>query len=624
MRVQNAIATLITVALLLGVLPHPTLAQSEAAPHVVVAVPGPVGDRLATRMQAALDQAVEGAVVERYTGPVTSAEAAKRVGLYFGAALIVWQDENAPSALNVTTEWAGAPEPLQTGQLTTDDSRAEAAAIRTITGQALSRMGNCAAAIPQFDRAQALASPDWAGLVELRHFRGLCYAFAGDTAAALANLEAATATGAVPWYVYYASAWVYANQGAYAQAIEATSRALDLLPENAILYADRAYYHTQTGAVIPALTDYDTALALAPADPILLLARARLLTIQGDYGAALRDLDAALTGDPFNRDELLFQRGLVQLYRGDFGAAVSDLSAYTSRRPEDAAGWINLGQAHEGLGETFSAIQAYETALLNDPAATHLYTTLARLYYEGVAAFEAGSPQAADYLALSVNAASAALTTYPEDTSALLYRALAHMGRRQNELALEDLSRAIDLDSAFAAAHYNRAVVYTRLGYAALDDSERAGLLRAALGDYGTLFRIDFAAYNYLLPYAGYLHVDLGEFEAALEHFSSYDDLYPEQILDPLGGLYRGRTYRALNDPEAALAAYALALTATDPAYVCEAQLSSGMLLGIELQDRPSAAHYLEQYLASGCAPNPVSASLLSIQARGWAATGQN
>lgn len=622
MRLRETMTTLLSVVMLLGILPLPALGQTNAAPRIVVAVPDETGDRLASRVQTALDQGVDGAVVVRYTGPVTSPEAAKRIGLYFNAAVIVWQDATMPDTLQVTSEMAGMPVSLQTGQLPVGSLRADAAATRTIAGQALSRMGNCEAALPQLNRAETLASPGWPGLIEVFYARGLCYTFVGDTPAALDNFTAALEIGEAPWYVHYVAAQLYATTNDLEAATNAITQALTLLPENPTLLTDRAMFYTQMGNHTAALADYDRALLASPDNPNLLLLRAQTFTMMGDYDAALLDLDAALNTDAANEEVLRFQHGLVQLYRGDFAAAVSDLRQYTTFRPEDPAGWINLGQAHENQGELFSAIQAYETALLHDPAATHLYTALSRLYYDAVASFEPGSTQAADYLTLSINAATAATDANPLDTTALLYRALAHMARNANEPALEDLSRAIDLAPDFAAAHYNRAVVYTRLGHAALDSTERAGLFRAALNDYGALFQIDFAAYNYLLPYAGYLHVDLAEYDAALEHFAAYDELYPNQPLDAVGAVYRGRTFRALGQTDAALNAYAPALNAPEAAYACEAQLASGIMLASEPEHRDTAARYLQQYLTTGCAPNPITASALAVTASGLSSAG--
>ncbi|GAG97274.1 unnamed protein product, partial [marine sediment metagenome] len=133
-------------------------------------------------------------------------------------------------------------------------------------------------------------------------------------------------------------------------------------------------------------------------------------------------------------------------------AAIADLRDYTALRPADASGWINLGQAHEGLGETFSAIDAYETALTADPTATHLYSTLAKLSYEALAAFNPDSLEFEQYLDQTVEHATTALDEYPSDTTALLYRALAYIAQNKQEHALEDLSAALVIDPAFLPA----------------------------------------------------------------------------------------------------------------------------------------------------------------------------
>lgn len=620
----NHRAIVLFLALILTVTFPPLIvaAQSgnDATPLILVAVPGKDGERLAGRLSAAFRLLDTIGSARHYSGPVTSVDAALRAGRYFDATVIVWIAPDTPAELRTTVRgWATVPTTAITGRLLLagPDSRPLVAAIHTIVGQALAIRGQCLPAVSSLNRAIDLASRRWPGLIEARYYRGMCYAQAGDLLHALEDLDTARSSADAPWYVHHAAAWVYADLGQYPAALAAADEAIARLPDTPDLLADRAYFHRQTGHNIAALTDLDRAIALQPESIPFRLSRAEVLTALGRYRAALADVQAGLALNPPDRAPLLFQRGLLYLYLNR-PAAVDDLRAYATLRPEDPSGWINLGQAHERNGETFSAIQAYETALSLAPEATYLYSTLARLYYEAAGALPPRSPEVERHLELVELAATAALNAYNQDATALLYRALARLARGQDTLALEDLSAGIDIAPDLDGLRFNRAVLYTRLGEAALDRAERERLLRAALEDYAALLRLDFPAYSYLLPTIGALHVDLGAYEEAIEHFAAYDELYPAARPDQPEALARARAYDGAGRYADAAAAYARVLEGDSPALVCQARLALGLLTGRRLGRPADAAVLLRDYLADGCMRNPVTRTALEALHHSW------
>jgi len=619
----HALPLVLVAALLAAALPAAAQSADDAGPLILVAVPGEEGERLAGRLGAAFRLLDTAGSARHYGGPVAGIDAALRAGRYFDADVIVWVAPDAPADLRATARgWTVVPTESITGLLPLEGEnvRPLVAAIYTLAGQALAVRGQCDPAVSSLSRAIDLAPRRWPGLVEARYYRGMCHALAGRPSAALEDLLAALDGPAAPWYVYHAAAWVYADLGQYSAAIAAADEAVARLPDNADLLADRAYFHHQAGDYTAALADYDRAIALRPDGAPFYLGRIEVLTLLGQYDAALADVETGLALDPPDRAPFLFQRGLLHLYLERPAAAVDDLRAYTALRPEDPSGWINLGQAHERGGETFSAIQAYETALAVDPSATYLYSSLARLYYEAAAALPAGSPEADQHLEQAEAAATAALDAHRQDTTALLYRALARLARGEEALALEDLSAGIDIDPDLDGLRYNRAVIYARLGTAALDPAERERLLRAALEDYTALLRLDFPAYSYLLPAIGALYVDLGAYEDALDHFAAYDELYPDAPLDQAGELARARAYAGLRRHANAADAYARALAGDSPEQTCQARLALGLTTGRYLGRPADAAGHLERYLADGCTSNPVTRAALYALWRGWQA----
>ncbi len=616
--------TLLLALILMAIFPLlPVAAQSgnDAAPLILVAVPGGEGERLAGRLGAAFHLLGSAGSARHYSGPVTSVDAALRAGRYFNATVIVWIAPDAPTDLRTTVRgWAAVPTTAITGRLPLagPDSRPLVAAIHTIVGQALTVYGQCRPAVSSLNRAITLAPRRWPGLVEARYYRGMCYMQAGDLPHALEDLDAARSSADAPWYVHHAAAWVYADLGQYPVALAAIDEAITRLPDTSDLLADRAYFHRQAGNNTAALTDLNRAIAQQPESIAFRLSRAEVLTALGRYRAALADVEAGLALNPPDRAPLLFQRGLLYLYLNRPTAAVDDLRAYTTLRPEDPSGWINLGQAHERSGETFSAIQAYETALSVGPEATYLYSTLARLYYEAAGVLPTGSPEAERHLELAELAATAALNAYSQDATALLYRALARLARGDDTLALEDLSAGIDIAPDMDGLRYNRAVLYAHLGEAALDRAERERLLRAALEDYAALLRLDFPAYSYLLPTIGALYVDLGAYEEAIEHFAAYDELYPAARPDQPETLARARAYDGAGRYTDAAAAYTRALEGDSPALACQARLALAILTGRRLSRPADAAVLLRDYLTGGCTRNPVTLAALEALHHSW------
>ncbi len=655
MRMTRPLAILLAITFFLAPTGPTTQAQRDTdGPLILVAVPGELGGRLAGRLQARLDGTLRGQRVERLSIPLRTEQAALRLGQRAGAALVVWAGDEADTLHNTPT----LPNPFVPAQPVTsaitlypEDPGLLTAYVRLTVGQAAALTDACEAALLTLEGVWLPAPAGWDGLGEAFYYRGLCHARQGSPEAAMADFATATALGG-SWYHWHALAWGHFNLGEPRLALNAMDEAISLAPDRADLYLDRAYFHESQGEDQAAIEDYTAALtrqpdhaeairrrgeahfrvgdfeaaladynrlvSLRPDDPYALLGRAEVFLAREAYRAALDDLNAALALEPADSAPFVFARGLAHLYRGDYEAAVSDLERYTVLHPEDAAGWTNLGQAHEGLGQTFSAIQAFESALAADPAATHLHRTLARLYYEASGAFDPGSAQADTYLQRAITAATEALEAYAEDAVPRLYRALAYIAQSRYENALEDLNAAIRADPDFGAAYYNRAIVYTYLGEAALDDTERARLYHAAIEDYATLLQMDFSSYSYLLPYQGYLYVELGEFLAALDAFATYQETGVDTSQDQTFAYYQARAYRGLARYEEALDAYRAAIDGPLAYYGCQSQLAAGLILGSRLADQESAVAHLQAYLERPCTSNPVLKAALRLLLAEW------
>ncbi len=648
---MHAVAALLTVTLLCPIGPAAAQAQPPVEPPlIVINVPGNLGEVFAVRIQVLLDQHLPGQTVRQRQAPIDSAESARRTGQLDGAALIVWAAGDTPDLLHTTTaiQPAAAPLPLTADlPLTLDETRLRRVLPLLIVGQAAMLTNQTEAARATLTTAQTLAPRDWPGRAEILYYRGQSQT---SQIAALEDFQAAFDLQP-RWPYAHALAWAYFNLNEPRLALEAIQQAITLAPDLPALHLDSAYFLEQAGDLETAIDAYTAAQALSPADPAIYwrrgkaylsagdpdlaqadfdrlvaltpddpaayLARTNAAFARQDYPAVLDDIATALALEPADPTPYLFARGLAYLYLGDHAAAVETLEDYTARQPGDPSGWINLGQAYEGAGNTVAAFHAFETALGIDPDATYLHAALARLYY--TTALTLSEPARTHYLAQTTDTATRAIEANRQDTGSYLYRALAALEQGHLEAALEDLNTALTIDPAFESATYNRAIVYTRLSDLALDAGERDSLLRAASADYDTLLRANFDQYTYLLIYQGYLLAELGEYRDAIDHFVTYRELFPDAVYDQTWALYEGRSALGLRRFEEALNAYTAAREGPTRIYACEANLQSGLLLGSRFENPLEAASRLQTYLDDNCTGNPLLRVTVGALAGAWA-----
>lgn len=125
----------------------------------------------------------------------------------------------------------------------------------------------------------------------------------------------------------------------------------------------------------------------------LLRIHAVLLLAMGRSNAALARFDRLLQLRPLDCHALASQAH-IHAQRGSFDEAVNSLCLLTQTRPQDAAGWFNLGYALQQLGEQGQAGVAFRQALAMDPRMDRAWYGLAlvlmdlRQYQEAADALE--------------------------------------------------------------------------------------------------------------------------------------------------------------------------------------------------------------------------------------------
>lgn len=116
---------------------------------------------------------------------------------------------------------------------------------------------------------------------------------------------------------------VYAEELCFADMIQAFTEVLDLDPDCATAYHNRAYAHFQQNEYQQALADFKEALRLAPDCAETYLGRGTTSAVLQDLPGAIMDFDAAIQLDG-DHARAFFNRASAYLELGDRTAAISD------------------------------------------------------------------------------------------------------------------------------------------------------------------------------------------------------------------------------------------------------------------------------------------------------------
>jgi tetratricopeptide (TPR) repeat protein/tRNA A-37 threonylcarbamoyl transferase component Bud32 len=224
------------------------------------------------------------------------------------------------------------------------------------------------------DFARALASqPGVEARYSVHVIRGAERIRHGRFAAAVADLEAATALLPDQCEAYVNLAQAYRSQGRLDAAVEQLSKAIRLRPQSALAYRNRASLFLERGDRVAALRDFEQALRLEPRDSPFQaqveIERGRILEGQGYGPEAIAACDAALRASPDDPAALLLRAHvLLRLERFEEARQVCD--RYLQRWGEPPAALFQIrGAARKRLRDEAAAAEDYTRALELAPSA---------------------------------------------------------------------------------------------------------------------------------------------------------------------------------------------------------------------------------------------------------------
>ena len=151
------------------------------------------------------------------------------------------------------------------------------------------------------------------------------------------------------------------EQNEFVDAIAAYTQAIELDPDNAIVYYNRglALYHLRRHEA--ALADFDQTIELKPDAVPPYKNRALILMYLEDYEGAIADFDSAIQLTP-NDSEAHLGKGFVTLLNGQTELAIADLDRAIELAPNAASTYFVRGGAYYELGDRSAAVKDYQQA----------------------------------------------------------------------------------------------------------------------------------------------------------------------------------------------------------------------------------------------------------------------
>ena len=158
------------------------------------------------------------------------------------------------------------------------------------------------------------------------------------------------------------------------QALQILSEGINRLPDNAILYCDRAYIYLRMNQYENALLDYNRAIELNPADYDFYFERGVTYYYLGNLQSAVQDFTKALALRP-NDDWALYNRGVMYALLQQPKHAIEDLTSAIAQNPFHVSAFETRGALYADMGNYGRSIQDFNQALQLDPG-NPVYTTL--------------------------------------------------------------------------------------------------------------------------------------------------------------------------------------------------------------------------------------------------------
>jgi len=280
--------------------------------------------------------------------------------------------------------------------------------------------------------------------------KGLALLRSGQVNNAIAEFNRALEISPQSGEAYLQRAIANARLGHLEKAVKDCDESIRLDPRQPASFTTRGLLHDRLGRHDLAVKDHTEAIKLAPAHPNCYLNRAASHLLQGQYASAIPDLDKAIRLAP--APVAYYNRGLAYAHSGRDDAAIRDCTQALRLSSTYAEAHACLGLAYEHLDQPAQAIRHYEEASRLNPREDR--------YLLSRAAVAAGLARTKH----SLESLNEAVEKAPAEAGPYVRRGAWRHRNGELDRALRDYTAALRLDSRFAAAYGNRALIYAAAG----------------------------------------------------------------------------------------------------------------------------------------------------------------
>ena len=164
------------------------------------------------------------------------------------------------------------------------------------------------------------------------------------------------------------------------EAVRCFNRALELKPDYADAYVNRAFVFARVGRSDLAIRDYSKAIQSQPGWPLAYNSRGKVYADLGRLAEAERDYDEAIKLQP-DYAIAYVNRGNVRAEAGRGDDALADYDQAIALQPDFAEVYCNRADARDGAGRFAEAVQDYARAIALKPGLAEAYGGRATAWY---------------------------------------------------------------------------------------------------------------------------------------------------------------------------------------------------------------------------------------------------
>ena len=402
---------------------------------------------------------------------------------------------------------------------------------------------------------------------------GSLYWVERDWLAAIENYDKAIALNTDYAIAYYARGNSYNNRGNSNRAMEDYSRAIELNPNFYLPYNYRGELHERLGNYDEAIADYDKATELNPDYFWPYYSRGWIYSRLGEYEQAILNFDQAATIEP-DYGSIYSNRGQAYLQIGDIEQALSDYDLAISLTPSSYSLKVARALIYLEIGEYGLMLNDLEQAVLLSDQYTYSSFVLRNNDWKN-----------GEY-ATFFTVIDELIMKVPDNAHLFLIRGVANSILGQDEEAIIDLEKAIQIDPENTCGYSLRGDLYEQISefdkavadfsrVIELDpENEEAILQRAyayrnneqyqeALLDFERVLEFSPQKLDVLSNIA-YLHFYLGEYRKAIVDYEELAQLQPQT--DSFHYML-GLSYAAEEKHERAIENYNIAIDLSPESY---------------------------------------------------------